>query len=173
RRRGDELAGRHRLLVLLPLLAVDAVGEGGVDDDRHVLGLVLLDEGPHRLVELGEAGRVTPLGGDVGSVDDDVVDRHGMPGVRVGDPAAASPCGAADRRVARAAATPPAPCALPGGPCRTGVPARTRARPQVASQAAELTWCARAVAARVSRDRTRPPSRRPWPAARRGWGSRT
>src|SRR5690606_30904074 len=49
-----------------------------------VLGLELLDEGPHRLVELGEAGGVAPFGGDVGSVDDYVVDRHGMPGVREG-----------------------------------------------------------------------------------------
>src|SRR5690606_12263137 len=73
-----------RLLVGLPLLAVDAVGEGGVDDDGDVLGLELLDEGPHRLVELGEAGGVAPFGGDVGSVDDYVVDRHGMPGVREG-----------------------------------------------------------------------------------------
>ena len=76
RGRGDQLVGVDRVLVGLPLLALDAVGERGVDHDRDVVRRVLLDERLHGLVELGEAGRVAALGGDVRTVDDDVVDLH-------------------------------------------------------------------------------------------------
>ena len=75
-RRGDQLVGVDRVLVGLAFLAVDAVGERGVDHDGDVVGRVLLDERLHRLVELGEAGRVAALGGDVRTVDDDVCDLH-------------------------------------------------------------------------------------------------
>ena len=75
-RRRDQLVGVDGVLVGLAFLAVDAVGERGVDDHGHVLGRVLLDERLHRLVELGEARERPALGGDVRSVDDDVGDRH-------------------------------------------------------------------------------------------------
>ena len=75
-RRGDQLVVGDRFLVGLALAGVDPVREGGVDDDRDDLGVVLVDEGPHRLVELGEAGGVPPLGGDVGAVDDHMLYGH-------------------------------------------------------------------------------------------------
>ena len=49
---------------------------------------MFLEEGAHGLVELGEAGRVAALGGDVRAVDDDVFhrmsDRKSTKGPRTG-----------------------------------------------------------------------------------------
>ena len=73
RGRGDDLAGEHRLLVGVALGRLDAVLERGVDDDGDLRAGVLLEEGPHGLVQLGEAREGPALGGDVGPIDDDVI----------------------------------------------------------------------------------------------------
>ncbi len=75
RRRRDELVVLDRGVELGNLRRVDAVPEGGVDDDGHQVVRVLLDERLHGVDELFEAGHRTAFGGDVRSVDDDV-SRH-------------------------------------------------------------------------------------------------
>ena len=62
---------------LRSLLAVDAVTEGRVDDHGDRVGRVVLDEARARLRRAGPGWRGAALGGDVGSVDDDVRDLHG------------------------------------------------------------------------------------------------
>jgi hypothetical protein len=52
------------------------MAERRVDDHGHLLVAVVLDEGAHRVVELGEARRGATFGRDVGSVDDDVHSAH-------------------------------------------------------------------------------------------------
>src|SRR3954470_16525184 len=52
------------------------MAEGRVDDDRERGVAELFEEGAHRLVELSEARGCAPLGGDVRTVDDDVLDGH-------------------------------------------------------------------------------------------------
>ena len=71
-RRCDEFVVGDALLELLDLGLVDAVAERGVDDDGDRGVRVLLHEGHHRLVQLGEAGQRAAFGGDVGPVDHDV-----------------------------------------------------------------------------------------------------
>src|SRR5438105_2113994 len=66
------LARPRRLLRLLEHLAlglVDPVSEGRVDDHDDLVVRSLGVEGPDRLVELGQAGRVAALGGQVRPVD--------------------------------------------------------------------------------------------------------
>ena len=55
-RRADQFAGQHRLFVRVGLGGVDAVAEGGVDDDGQLVGGVLGEEGTDGFVELVEAG---------------------------------------------------------------------------------------------------------------------
>ena len=52
------------------------MAEGGVDDDGHLGVGILVEEGQHSLVELGQAGRRAALGRDVGAVDDDAAGGH-------------------------------------------------------------------------------------------------
>src|SRR5207237_4622235 len=73
RGRRHELAGRLPLLEGPALGGVDAVAEGGVDDDDQLGVGTLLLEGADGLVELGQAGLRPTLGGDVRAVDDDVI----------------------------------------------------------------------------------------------------
>ena len=101
RRGGHELGVGDRLVEGLALGRVDAMAEGGVDDDDDLgagkLGLVLADG----LVELGQARNGAALGRDVRSVDDDVGGGHVVP---VNHPAGgicptlASPPSSGDRR---------------------------------------------------------------------------
>jgi hypothetical protein len=71
-RRGDDLARVDRGLVGVPLVAGDAVGERGVDDDGHDLRVVLAHVRLHGFVELRKAGRFPPFGRDVGAVHHEV-----------------------------------------------------------------------------------------------------
>ena len=82
---GDDLAGEDGLFVLGALGGVDAVAEGGIDHDGQVLGGVFLEEGPHRFVELGQAGKAAAFGRDVGPVDDDVREVHEVVSRKGGD----------------------------------------------------------------------------------------
>jgi hypothetical protein len=75
-RRRQQLAGGEGLVVGALLGRVDAVLEGGVDDDRPVIVRVLLDEGAHRFVELHQARLRTSFRGDVGTVHDEVTTRR-------------------------------------------------------------------------------------------------
>ena len=102
-RRRHEFAGQQSSLVLGPLGLIDAIGEGGIDDDGDVVDFVLLHEGGHGVVELTQARGGAALGGDVGAIDDHmgsdhwglVLFRWGMPGAvpkrggnaRIGSPA--------------------------------------------------------------------------------------
>ena len=54
-------------------LRVDPMTEGGVDHDGDQRVRVLLHERRHRIVQLSEAGHGPALGGEVGTVDDDVM----------------------------------------------------------------------------------------------------
>ncbi|MDH3293627.1 MAG: hypothetical protein OER95_04820 [Acidimicrobiia bacterium] len=71
-RRDDDLAGVDRSVEGLDFLLRDSVGEGGVDDDGHVVSGIVGDEGPNRFIQLVEAGQRTTLGRYVGSIDHDV-----------------------------------------------------------------------------------------------------
>ena len=75
-RAATELAGEDRGLVLVALGRVDAMAEGGVDDDGELIGGMFGQEGSDRFVELAEAGEGAAFGRDVGAVDDDVVVSH-------------------------------------------------------------------------------------------------
>ena len=75
-RRGHEVPGEERSFVLGPFGGIDAVREGGVDDDGDGVGTVLLSEGGDRLVELAEAGGGAALGGEVGAIDDHMGSDH-------------------------------------------------------------------------------------------------
>ena len=80
-RRGDHLAVFQGLLEGRHLRGVDPVAERGVHHDGHIGGgeaPVLLQEGADGLVELGQAGQGTALGGDVGAVDDDTAALRGF-----------------------------------------------------------------------------------------------
>ncbi len=68
-RRSDQFVVRDAGLELGDFLLVDAMPEGGIDDDRDGGVGVLLHEAHHRLVQLREAGQRAPFGGDVGAVD--------------------------------------------------------------------------------------------------------
>ena len=72
RRRRDQLVVRNRLIELVAFGLVDAVPERGIDHhgDQHVG--ILRNECQHRIIELGETRNRPALGGDIGTVDDDV-----------------------------------------------------------------------------------------------------
>src|SRR5437763_103761 len=55
----------------LALGLVDPVTERGVNHDDDLVAGALVGEGPHRFVELGQAGRAPTFRGQVRSVDDD------------------------------------------------------------------------------------------------------
>ena len=78
-RRRDQLGIGHGLIEFGTFGRIDAVAEGGIHDDGEASHVVLGEEGLHRFVELGEAGQRARLGGDVGAVNDDVIDAHGYP----------------------------------------------------------------------------------------------
>ena len=72
----DELAVDDARFELGPFALIYAMTEGRIDDDGQSDVAVLGEESSHRLVELCEARGGAALGGDVGSVDDDVRDGH-------------------------------------------------------------------------------------------------
>jgi hypothetical protein len=75
-RRSDEFAVDDARLELLALALVDPVAERRVDDDGELHVTELVEERAYGFVQLSEARRGAPFGGDVRSVDDDVRDGH-------------------------------------------------------------------------------------------------
>ena len=71
-RRRDDLVVADCCIELGDLFGIDAMTEGGVDDDGDQRVGVLRHVGQHRLVELFETGHGSALGGEVRAVDDDV-----------------------------------------------------------------------------------------------------
>ncbi len=75
--RDDDLSRLDGLLELRLLVVVDAVGERRVDDHRDRLVRALAHDGANGFVELGEAGEIAALGGDVGAIDNEMRGRGG------------------------------------------------------------------------------------------------
>ena len=73
-----QFAGQHGRFVLGPLGGVDAVPEGGIDDDGELIGGMLGQKGSDGFVELAEAGEGTTFGRDVRAVYDDVLGSHAV-----------------------------------------------------------------------------------------------
>ena len=76
-RRCHELTGEQSGLILRSLGLIDAVREGGIDDDGDGVDRVLLHEGGDGVIELTQARGGAALGGDVGAIDDHMGSDHG------------------------------------------------------------------------------------------------
>ena len=74
--RGDDLAGKERLLEHGDVGRIDAIGERRVDDHQHVGAGVLFDERANGFVELGEARAGATFGRHIRAVDHDFVRGH-------------------------------------------------------------------------------------------------
>ena len=92
-RRVYVFAGQGRRLETIELAGVDPVRERGVHDHGDLRPRMLTTQLGHGLFQLFEAGHRAALGGDVGSVDDDVLRSHVQPSQAVQEGAESeSPC---------------------------------------------------------------------------------
>ncbi len=72
RRRHHDLTAVDRLVERGALGLVDAVTEGGIHHDCQLIFRTLVGERVYCLAQLSEAGKRSSLGGNVGTIDDDV-----------------------------------------------------------------------------------------------------